>query len=954
MQTNWLSLLRELGFKGDVDASLGARQRYATDASVFEQLPQLICWPRNLLDMQALVRFSQQASLPITMRGAGSSLAGQAIGNGIIVDSTRYLNRILALDSKAQTVTVEPGVVLDELNAQLKTHGLWLALDTSTANRCVMGGVVGNNSCGAYSVAYGTPRDQIISVDAVLSDAHLVRFTELTEVEFRHKLSQHSIEGAVYRCVDDICRHGKAAMAEAYPDASIIRRNTGYALDVLAQQPRWQAEGGTANLAPLICGSEGTLALISSVTFKLQPLPLHRALVVVQFDDVFAALDATPSLLTVNPIAVELIDAPTMAGSKGHTGFERFRFWLAGEPEAVQVVELAADSEAELNDKIASTTQLASKLAHAYDVRSLGGADMAAVWQVRKAGLGLLMGKVGKRKAVAVIEDAAVPVTSLSAFMRDIRALMAELGVNCIYYGHASVGLIHLRPELDLTLAEDKRRFVQIAQRVSRLVKHYKGALSGEHGDGRLRGPFLREQLGETVYNYCVELKRAFDPQGLFNPQRIISNLSIDSDWRQSVADVTLATGFDWSSEAGFGASVEKCNGAGACRQSVGAMCPSFQATQDDEHSTRGRANLLRFALQSTDPQQALSGQQLADALTSCLSCKACKSECPASVDMSRLKSEVLYQQQRKEGVNWKLRLVRHYHQLLPLLNKARFFVKGVNAVTGFKRKLPQADGKDAKQWWQTQGQLLNPKSTETVVVLVDIYSRWLHTLQTQATLRVLQKMGYAVEAVWLTESSRLLISHGFLAEAKQVLSDLITHHQALFHSAKAIVGIEPAELLVWRDDGVALVDAEHQSHLSSWQAKILLFEEAMLALQPVSPNWQWPELKQSVAIQVHCHQRSLVGIAKTQQAFALLGVEPKLLSDGCCGMAGSFGYQQPELSVKIAQKQLLPRIAQQDDTTLIIAAGSSCQQQIADLAVKTAMHPAEVFAQALELTYTQ
>lgn len=948
MQNNWLTLLRELGFKGDVDASLGARQRYATDASVFEQLPQLICWPRNVKDMQALVRFSQQVSLPITMRGAGTSLAGQAIGDGIIVDSTRYLNRILALDSEAQTVTVEPGVVLDELNAQLKAHGLWLALDTSTANRCVMGGVVGNNSCGAYSVAYGTPRDQIISVDAVLSDAQLVRFAELTEAEFAHKLSQNTIEGAVYRCVDDICRYGKADMAEAYPDASIIRRNTGYALDVLAQQPRWQVEGGTANLAPLICGSEGTLALVSAVTFRLQSLPLHRALVVVQFDDVFAALDATPSLLTVNPIAVELIDAPTMAGSKGHTGFERFRFWLAGEPEAVQVVELAADSEAELNDKIAFTTQLASKLAHAYDVRSLRGADMAAVWQVRKAGLGLLMGKVGKRKAVAVIEDAAVPVTSLSAFMRDIRALMAELGVNCIYYGHASVGLIHLRPELDLTLAQDKRRFVQIAQRVSRLVKHYKGALSGEHGDGRLRGPFLREQLGETVYNYCVELKRAFDPHGLFNPQRIISNLSIDSDWRQSVADVALATGFDWSSEAGFGASVEKCNGAGACRQSVGAMCPSFQATHDDEHSTRGRANLLRFTLQSTNPQQALSGQQLADALASCLSCKACKSECPASVDMSRLKSEVLYQQHRNEGVSWQLRLVRHYHYFLPLLNKARFFVKGVNAVTRFLRKLPQADGKDAKQWWQTQGRFLNPKSTETVVVLVDIYSRWLHTQQTQATLRVLQKMGYAVEPVWLTESPRLLISHGFLAEAKQVLIDLITHHQALFHSAKAIVGIEPAELLVWRDDGVALVDAEHQSHLSSWQAKILLFEEAMLALQPVSPNWQWPVLKQSVAMQIHCHQRSLVGMAKTQQAFALIGVEPKMLSDGCCGMAGSFGYQQPELSVKIAQRQLLPRLAQQEKATLIVAAGSSCQQQIIDLAVKQAMHPAEVFAQAL------
>ncbi len=947
---DWGAQLTAIGFKGDFDASLGARQRYATDASVYEQLPQLICWPRDAQDVQALVKVAQAFNLPITMRGAGTSLAGQAIGDGMIVDTTRYLNRILEVDLLAQTVRVEPGVVLDELNAHLKTHGLWLALDTSTANRCVIGGVVGNNSCGAYSVAYGTPRDQIISLDAVLSDAQLVRFAELTEAGFSHKLSQNDIEGVVYRCVDDICQHGKAELSQAYPDASIIRRNTGYALDVMAQQSRWQVQGGKANLAPLICGSEGTLALVVAVTFRLQPLPSHRALVVVQFDDVFAALDATPSLLSVKPIAVELIDAPTMAGSKGHAGFDRFRFWLAGDPEAVQVVELAANSETELIEKIELTMTLARRLPHAYDVRSLRAGDMAAVWQVRKAGLGLLMGKVGKRKAVAVIEDAAVPVTSLSAFMHDIRALMAELSVNCIYYGHASVGLIHLRPELDLTLTEDKHRFVQIAQQVSALVKHYKGALSGEHGDGRLRGPFLREQLGDKVYGYCVELKRAFDPNGLFNTNRIISQLPIDSDWRQSVADVALATGFDWSSEAGFGASVEKCNGAGACRQSVGAMCPSFQATQDDEHSTRGRANLLRFALQSSDLQQALSGQQLADALASCLSCKACKSECPASVDMSRLKSEVLYQQRQVGAAKLMDRLLCHYHQILPLLNKTRFLVKGFNALTWFQRKMPIADGKDARHWWQTQGQYLNPESSERVVVLVDIYSRWLHTQQTQATIRIVQKMGYAVDTVWMSNSARLLISHGCLSQAKQVLSDVITHHEALFNSAKAIVGIDPAELLVWRDDGLALLSGADKARLSDWQSKCFVFEEAMLALTPSDANWKWPHYRTSVAVQVHCHQRSLVGFAKTQQAFALIGVSVQSLSDGCCGMAGSFGYQQSELSVKIAQKQLLPNIAKQDKTTKIVAAGSSCQQQMHDLSTRKGIHPALVFAEALNL----
>lgn len=945
---DWGAELRAQDFKGDFDASLGARQRYATDASVYEQLPQLICWPRDARDVQALVKLAQQFSLPITMRGAGTSLAGQAIGDGMIVDTTRYLTRVLDVDLQAQTVSVEPGVVLDELNAQLKPHGLWLALDTSTANRCVIGGVVGNNSCGAYSVAYGTPRDQIVSVDAVLSDEKLVTFAECDANSYAQKLRESDCEGLVYQTIDAICRRGQVELAQAYPDASIIRRNTGYALDVIAQQSLWQSDSGRANLAPLICGSEGTLALVTSATFRLQPLPKHRALVVVQFDDVFAALDATPSLLSVKPIAVELIDAPTMVGSKGHAGFERFRFWLAGDPEAVQVVELAADSEIELSEKIETTITLASGLARAYDVRCLSGADMAAVWQVRKAGLGLLMGKVGKRKAVAVIEDAAVPVTFLSAFMRDIRALMAELSVNCIYYGHASVGLIHLRPELDLTLAEDKRRFVQIAQRVSALVKHYKGALSGEHGDGRLRGPFLREQLGDQVYGYCVEVKRAFDPQGLFNPNRIISQLPIDGDWRQSVADVVLPTGFDWSSEAGFGASVEKCNGAGACRQSVGAMCPSFQATQDDEHSTRGRANLLRFALQSPEPKTALSGEQLSEALSSCLSCKACKSECPASVDMSRLKSEVLYQQRQAGNGSLFDSLLRHYHRILPLLNKGRFFVKGINTLLWSQRKLPLADGADAQHWWHQQGKQLNPASAHKLVVLVDIYSRWLHPQQTQATIRVLQQMGYAVEPIWLKASPRLLISHGFLAEAKHVLDDLIAEYGDLCDDAEAIVGIEPAELLVWRDDGVALLADSAKVRLNAWQSKCFVFEEAVLALTPRVANWKWPKCDQSVAVQVHCHQRSLVGMTKTQQAFALIGVQVESLSDGCCGMAGSFGYQHPELSVKIAQKQLLPNIARQDKTRVIVAAGSSCQQQMSDLSERKGVHPAVVFANAL------
>jgi FAD/FMN-containing dehydrogenase/Fe-S oxidoreductase len=941
-----LSLLTtQFGFVGDIDASVGARQRYATDASVYEQLPVAVVFPRHTADVQALVRFCQQQGLSVTARGAGTSLAGQAIGSGVVMDMTRYFNRILDIDPQAQTVTVETGVVLDDLNRQLKAHGLWLALDTSTANRCVVGGIVGNNSCGAYSVAFGTPRDQIMSVIAILADASEVVFESLSFDAYQQKSALTALEGIIYQEVDALLSQHAQEVIAAFPDASIIRRNTGYALDVLAQQPRWSG-GGEANLAPLICGSEGTLAIVTQATFKLSLLPKYRALYVFHFNDVFSALDATPALLATGAVAVELIDAPTLAGTKGHTGFEQYRFWLQGEPEAVQVVEYFADSEAALDAKLQQAEQLTQTLAGVYAGIAVAGQQMSAVWEVRKAGLGLLMGKVGAKKAVAVIEDAAVPIRHLSAFMRDIRALMAELSVNCIYYGHASVGLIHLRPELDLSDAQDKALFVQIAQRVSGLVKQYKGALSGEHGDGRLRAPFLRQQLGDAVYGYLWQVKRAFDSSGLLNPGKVLSEVPIDQNWRVPVLS-QLQTGLDWQSELGFAKSVEKCNGAGACRKTTGAMCPSFQATQEDAYSTRGRANLLRFALQSPDPVAAMAVDELQDALSLCLGCKACKSECPAGVDMTRLKSEVLYQVHGGEAKTVKRWLYRHYAKLLPWLNRMRAIVPTLNHVAGL-RKLPQADAGDLRSWWQTIGQASNPHSGKTVVVWVDVYTRWLHPLQGRATIRVLQTLGFNVHPIWLGDSPRLLISQGFLAQAKACLVNGLAQlpNEAIW----GLIGIEPSELLVLRDDGLALLSQQQQLPLQALTGRVWLFEEAMVAFSAQHPDYQWPALEQPITVHVHCHQKSLAGVASSQHAFALLGRQVSIVDAGCCGMAGSFGYDQSELSVTIANKALLPALEQMAEDALLVSAGTSCQQQISDLSDKQGLHPAQVFAQAMVL----
>jgi FAD/FMN-containing dehydrogenase/Fe-S oxidoreductase len=937
-------LVSKYGFLGDWDASIGARQRYATDASVYEQLPLAIVFPKNTADIQAVVRFCQQAQVSVTARGAGTSLAGQAIGDGIIMDMTRYLTKIIDINVEQQRVTVESGVVLDVLNQQLKAHGLWLALDTSTANRCVIGGVVGNNSCGAYSVAFGTPRDQIVSLKAILADGSAVEFHALSTRSWQEKSELATLEGQIYQTVDAVLGRHAQEIITAFPDETIIRRNTGYALDVLAKQGRWS--GGTgANLAPLLCGSEGTLAIVTQATFKLSPLPQYRALLVLHFDDVFAALDATPTLLTTSAVAVELIDAPTLSGTKGHAGFEKYRFWLQGEPEAVQVVAYFAQSLSELESKLQQGQTVAQSLTGHYASVVVQGSDMAAVWEVRKAGLGLLMGKVGRKKAVAVIEDAAVPVRYLSSFMRDIRALMAELSVNCIYYGHASVGLIHLRPELDLSDSGDKALFVQIATRVSALVKHYKGALSGEHGDGRLRAPFLREQLGDNVVGYLWQIKNAFDAKHLLNPNKILTTLAIDDDWRQPISSETLTTGLDWSAELDFAKSVEKCNGAGACRKTTGAMCPSFQATQEDAYSTRGRANLLRFALQSPDPVAAMAQDDLQDALDLCLGCKACKSECPAAVDMTRLKSEVLYQVHGGEAKTVKRYLYRHYAKLLPWLNRLRALVPWLNLLAEL-RKLPVADAGDLKTWWHKTGQANNPVAGQLVVVWVDVFSRWLHPLQGQATIEVLQKLGYRVHPIWLSDSPRLLISQGFLVQARKCL--LAALNQLPQEALWGLVGIEPSELLVLRDDGLALLTLAQQQPISALSGRVWLFEEAMLAFATAHSDYLWQPLNQAVTVHVHCHQKSLAGVESTKQAFLLLGVAATIVDAGCCGMGGSFGYEQPTLSVKIANQGIIPALNAMPENALLVTSGTSCQQQVSDLTAKKGVHVAQVFAWAL------
>ncbi|MCF6344949.1 MAG: FAD-binding oxidoreductase [Thiomicrorhabdus sp.] len=943
---------------------------FIQDASVYELTFQSIQSPENLQGLHQIVLTSLQSKTPITMRAGGTSLGGQAIGSGVIIDVSKYLNAIVEYHPEQKEIVVEPGVIQDDLNDFVAADGLRFAPDTSTSNRAMIGGMIGNNSCGSYSVLYGTTREHVKSVEVILSDGSEVTFSDLSADALQQKLQLSTLEGDIYRFVLDLLNRGGEKILAAFPDPSIKRRNTGYALDELYRhhQP-FNPTGKPFNLTPLICGSEGTLAVIKRATLRLVHAPKHRKLICAHYPTVESALEHVTELLSFLPAAIELIDHITLESTKGHLQHQKNRFWIQGSPGAVLVIELFDDDVASLTRRIASLESwLLSQQGDgaAYAAPVIEGADAAKVWSIRKAGLGLLMGKVTRQKAVAVVEDAAIPVTSMADYYRDVRALMAELNVGCVYYGHASVGLIHVRPELDLATEGGREKFQHIAQRVSTLVKSYRGALSGEHGDGRIRAPFLPEQFGEEVYGYLVALKGVFDPENLLNPGVIIGDASITKQLRADhQVQVPLKTGLDWSADLSLMDAVEKCNGAGACRKSVGrgGMCPSYQATREEQYSTRGRSNLLRRALTEADPIKALSGEDLQEALALCLGCKACKNECPASVDMARLKSEVLYQTQGSQP--WFKRLnqlnrltIKHYDVLLhwgakwPALFNAvqnRSFIKKIVGLDP-RRALPEIQAFDVPQWWEDQLTGTVSQTSTTVWLLCDVFSLRQEPEVAKATLSCLQKMGVAVKPVYLTHSPRALISQGLLQEAKTVLKDILSQMQTVKPEEK-VIGIEPAELLVWRDVLGALLPDECKQRAWLMRSKpVLSFEEWLLILQkqhklPKFKKIPPPYASGKLWLHVHCHQKALANAEDSQKALQLIPeLEVELIATGCCGMSGSFGYQHYDLSKKIAEQGILPALSQVKETGLIVATGTSCRHQIAGFSQKKSRHIAQVF----------
>jgi FAD/FMN-containing dehydrogenase/Fe-S oxidoreductase len=921
--------------------------KITTDASIFEIEPIDVIYPTSCDNLIYNVRELLENRQSFTMRAGGTSIGGQAIGEGVLVDISKYLVSIVNFQKEEKAVVVEPGVIQDDLNLFLKSHNLKFAPDTSTSNRAMIGGMIGNNSCGSHSIFYGTTRDHVKSVEVLLSDGSLVEFKELNEKDLSNKLSLQTLEGSIYRFVINLLNDNQQEILNAFPDENLIRRNTGYALDELIRKHKpFNFNGKDFNLAPLICGSEGTLGVIVSAKLNLVDLPKYKELMVSHFSSDEQALSLIKDLVRLNPAAIEYIDRSTLNASKNNIEQQKNRVWIDGDPESVLIVEFFSDSLKILNSVIAECQAILLSNG-SYSVKLIDKNDRDKVWGVRKAGLGLLMGGVGAKKAVAVIEDVAVPVNKLYLYYQEIKSLMQSYGVSAVYYGHVSVGLIHIRPKLDLSSTQDQKKMYSIAKDVSKIVKKYNGSLSGEHGDGRIRAPFLKEQFGNTVYQYLVDLKYIFDPCGLFNPGVILSDKSIVENLRPVVSQQELATAFDWKNDLSFYHATEKCNGAGVCRKSIGGiMCPSYRVTRSEEFSTRGRANLLRKALSSENPTKSLKNSELKEALDLCLSCKACKSECPANVDMARLKSEYLFQTRNVSSYikSWH---IRHLGSILKFGSQTpnifNFFqnLQLFKKLIGFEKSLPLLQEESLIDWWG-DNKLKQNNSDVTVWVIADIFTQYYDVDIGRDLLNLLKKCKVNVRVIFPKISIVAMISHGLLDEAKDELK--ILHYQLNdIDKNDLIVGIEPSEVLVWRDEAKNLLNSDLPN--------VLLFEELLLELDLLDALPKFNAIQSKVWVYAHCHQKALTSTEVLIRAIKLIPeIQFKIIEGGCCGMAGEFGYKHAKISEKIAHNSLDSYMTKITGEDILISTGTSCRKQILDVFDYQSQHLQKIFLESLEV----
>ncbi len=958
--------------QGPLHVDTVMRTVYATDASAYREIPLAVAIPATVDDLKELIRFARRENTSLIPRTAGTSLAGQVVGGGIVVDVSKSFTRILELNAGEGWVRVEPGVIRDELNQFLRPHGLLFGPETSTANRAMIGGMVGNNSCGSNSVVYGSTREHLLEVKALLSDGSEVVFGETGRDAFEAKCAGgDSLESALYRQIRDMLGNpvNREAIAREFPRPGVTRRNTGYALDRLAELQPFNPEGAPFNFCRLIAGSEGTLALITEIKLRVLPLPPKACvLLCAHFADVNDALVANVMAMRHGPSASELIDHYILECTKGNIEQRKNRFFVEGDPGAILVVEFRAEEQEEAEARALKLAEemRAAGLGHAYPLVS--GADAARVWSLRKAGLGLLGNMPGDEKAVPVIEDTAVTVEDLPAYIREFNAILKKYGLYSVHYAHAGSGELHLRPIINLKTVEGNKLFRSIAEEIAALVKKYGGSLSGEHGDGRLRGEFIRQMVGEHNYRLLEEIKACWDPAHIFNPGKIVGTPPMNTMLRYEPGAPAprFQTYFSYGSQDVL-QHAEQCNGTGDCRKthlSGGTMCPSYMATKNEKDTTRARANVLREFLTHSDKINRFNHREIYEVMDLCLACKGCKSECPSNVDMAKLKMEFLQHYHDANGLPLRSRMIGNFSKLTALAAHLpafyNFFVTTpltaglFKRLTGFApaRSLPTIHPFTLRDWVKrhpAQG----PAPRGALYLFCDEFTNYNDTAIGIKAIKLLRALGYEVRVPEHEESARAYLSKGMLRAARAIAERNVARLRSLVSAETPLVGIEPSAILSFRDEYPDLVGEAFVEDARAIAAHTLLFDE-FIAREAEAGHisaQQFTAEHRRIKLHGHCQQKALSSLALSQKILSLpANYEVRIIPSGCCGMAGSFGYEKEHyaLSMKVGELVLFPAVRKADPDVIIAAPGTSCRHQIKDGTGRPSSHPAEILYDAL------
>ncbi len=947
------------------------RTLYATDASSYRELPLAVAIPKSKKDISLLIKFAAENNTSLIPRTAGTSLAGQVVGNGIIVDVSKHFNQILELNTNESWVRVQPGVIRDELNLFLKPHGLFFGPETSTANRAMIGGMVGNNSCGSNSVVYRSTREHLLEVTAFLSDGSEVVFNAMSTDDFHSKCELPTLEGNIYKSVRSILSNydNQVEIRKEFPKKSVERRNTGYAIDLLVETDPFTAGGENFNFCSLIAGSEGTLAFITEIKLNVVPAPpKETGLLCVHFNSIDESLHANLIGLKYKPSASELIDHYILECTKENKEQSKNRFFVQGDPGAILVIEFVKETREEILELTSAVEADMRAAGLGYHFPVLFGADTKKIWTLRKAGLGLLSNLPGDEKAVPVIEDTAVDVNDLPNYIRDFNEILKKHGLYSVHYAHAGSGEIHLRPIINLKTKEGNQLFRTIAEEVATLVKKYNGSLSGEHGDGRLRGEFIKQMVGEKNYALLKQVKATWDPNNIFNPNKIVDTPSMNSMLRYEPGQQTPAfeTLFRFHKQDIL-QHAEQCNGSGDCRKthlSGGTMCPSYMATRNEKDTTRARANILREFLTHSDKQNRYDHKEIYDVMSLCLSCKACKSECPSNVDMAKLKAEFLQHYYDANGVPLRSKLIANFTataklgSMMPNLYNAvmRNPITGsrIKSFSGFaiKRSMPIMSKQTLHSWYlQNYKAPINP--IKKVFLFCDEFTNYNDAEIGIKALKLLTALGYEVIIPKHIESGRTWLSKGLVREAKKIANKNISLLGGIVNHQNPLIGLEPSAILTFRDEYPDLATDENLLSANVLSANSYFIDE-FLAKEMEAGNikkQQFTQDSKSLLLHGHCQQKAISSISDSVKVLSFpTNYQVETIASGCCGMAGSFGYEKEhyEVSMNIGELVLFPKVRAHKDTCTIAAPGTSCRHQIKDGTGAHALHTVEVLFEAL------